>query len=419
MTTDAGVPDWACDARETVELRVDLASASESVLRHGYLHGIRDPHRAAPDDARRALLYETALGLGARTWRLSDPWHLAFFEPFEIELTYVLITGFGGFDPYVRPWEPDLMAWERYVRGAVQANLDRGSPVDWIEIWGEPLEIAEFPRETRDTFRAAHDAIRAIDPTARIVAPCTLGFTPRILEAFLDDALATGRRYDALCWHSFGEPAEVITEASTARAMLDARPGLGAMEIHVNEYMPGEQAGLPGYNVAWLAALEAARIHVANRACWEMPAPGGAYINCWAGIDGVLMPDGVTPQPVFHVLEPYGHLGATRLAVTGTTAALTAIAGRDADTSELRVLIGNAGMPSRDGASVVLRFAGATTSATVDVDRIPSLTPTLEARALPSPMRAATVTVSPSDGAATVDLGCVPRGAAVVVRSSL
>lgn len=413
----SGAQSWTCDEQSTTTLTVDVGSVTASVLKHGFVNGILDPNVDTPH-----VPYGAAAALNAKSWRLADPWHAAFLAPMGPQLTYVLMDGFQNYNPAVMPWEPDFSAWEAYVAKVVQTNKDNGIPIAFFDIWGEPpVDTATAPL-VLETYRRAYAIIRATDPAAKIVAPSTAWFAPAFLASFLDDAVAHGITYDALSWHSFGSPADIIADADAARALIAARPTLGPMELHVNEYMSEKQHLVPGFNVAWLAALEASGVDVADRACWDAQYDDqGVYGDCWQGLEGVYMRDGITPQASFWVLEPYGRLSTTRYAAASSTTDVALLAGRDATSSELVVLIGYAGAPSRLGTHIVLTVKGAPPIATVPVaiDRVPSPDDALHAVPLIAPLRGPEPNATPVASTVTVDLGCVPTGAAMVVRLAL
>jgi hypothetical protein len=396
---------------------VNLGDASASVLRHGYVHGFSDP---TPGNPKAAALFAAAKALGAKTWRVSDPDHLKFVAPLGVELTYVLMDGFANYDPDVKPWSPDYSAWDGYVANAVKQNLAAGSPISAFDIWGEPPFSASNQAQILETYRRTYEIIRALDPKAKIVAPSVWEFNEAIVTAFLDMAVANGHVYDALCWHDFSEsPRDLLAHAQRMRALISARPSLGQPELHVNEYSSELQHLVPAFNVAWLAVLEASGVNVANRACWDNAQDDlGVYGDCWAGIEGVYMRDGVTPQAAYHVLAPYGRLGTTRYSASSAHPRVAPLAGRDATSGKVRVFAGFVGSPSISGTRMTLLIQGLTGTGRVHfgVDRIPSGSTPFEARALLEPLPGPSGDAAIDAGAAAIDLGCVPRGAAVVVN---
>lgn len=410
-------PTWACDDADTGELSVDLGSVTTSVLRHGYVHGIRDPD---PKNPEAAAWFLAAKALGARTWRVSDPYHLRFLAPLGVEVTYVLMDGFANYDPNVHPWSPDYGAWDAYVADAVQRNLDAGSPVTWFDVWGEPPIDASNEAQVLETYRRTYEIIRAHDPKVKIVAPSMWEFDEPKVTAFLDTAVASGQVYDAICWHDFSDdPTDLLGHARRMRELIAGRPTLRNPELHVNEYSSELQHLVPAFNVAWLALLEASGVNVANRACWDSVVDSaGTYGDCWAGIEGVYMRDGVTPQPAYHVLAPYGALTATRYAAASSNPRVAALAGRDRAAGTVRILSGYVGAPSAAGVRLGLALRGLSWTGNLhyDVDRVPSGSAPLEARPLREPLKGPAGDAPITAGSATIDVGCIPRGAAVVVR---
>src|SRR5581483_2953143 len=288
--------------------------------------------------------------------------------------------------------------YEDYVRSTVRASIDKGTPVDYWDIANEPNNGWSGTRDQlHEMFLRAHDAIRSVDPDARIVATSQSTFqaAPSAdtitalhdsdLRSFLDYAQLHHMRIDAVSWHEIGtRPEDVLAHAATVRSLLHDHPGLVVPnpELHVNEFSGPEDYRIPGWTVGWLAKLYEAGISVANRACWdrapESGSDGGPYSECIEGLDGLLRADGATPQPIYWVHRAYASLTGSMVSVASSDVDTSALAAADPATGSLTVILGRHHERAHDGrtASDVqldIAYPFTSQSATLSVDRIPDL----------------------------------------------
>ncbi|MCA9489926.1 MAG: hypothetical protein KC621_08380 [Myxococcales bacterium] len=161
-----------------------------------------------------------------------------------------------------------------------------GSRVDLWDLGSEPNWTFDgTPEQWETTALATLDAIREVDPGARVVGP-SVGPAPgdatfdveRVLD-FVDLIADSGREVDALSWHEFFEPSDLVAHAEEVRAHAFARLG-EVPELHVNEFGGPDTAQVPGWSVAWLSALHRAGIDRANRACWDVDGWSGCFRAC-------------------------------------------------------------------------------------------------------------------------------------------
>jgi hypothetical protein len=316
-------------------------------------------------------------------WRVSDPRNYQCARAAGAAVSYVLMDSYADYDPRPTPWK-DWPGWEGHIRRVLSVAQARGATVDFWEPWNEPWAPAANAPLALAAFARANAVIRQAAPGAKIVAPSLAQWNERALERFFDDAVAKGQTYDAVSWHEFGEPEELSGHAARTRALLAARPSLGRPEIHVNEYATEDQHLVPAYAVAWFAALEAADVQWASRACWDGYENGRTWSDCWRGLDGLFLRDGVSRQALYWVFRGYAAMSGRRLVVAGTSAGggasrTVALAARDDVKNEIRVLVGRyqrivrGEVPPVTLADVTVRLTGlapALPQASVRVERI-------------------------------------------------
>lgn len=237
----------------------------------------------------------------------------------------------------------DLPRTRGIVRDLVAAHTTGGgSRVDLWDLGSEPNWTFDgTPEQWQSTALATLDAIREVDPDARVVgpsvgpAPGDPAFDVQGVLDFVDLLAASDRRVDALSWHEFFEPSELVAHAEEVRA--HALTTLGEVpELHVNEFGGPDTAQVPGWSVAWLSALHEAGIASANRACWDVDGWSG----CYEGLSGLLVRDGSAPQAPWWVWRTYADLAGDQLPTT-TTGHAVALATRD--DPGVHVLLGRAG----------------------------------------------------------------------------
>jgi hypothetical protein len=139
----------------------------------------------------------------------------------------------------------------------------------------------------------------------------------------------------------------------------------------------GKQVHLsPGWNVGFLYYLDEAQIDKAMRACWWVYSedPYDYWCDCWSGLNGMLMKDGQTPQPVYWVWLAYAQMeGQTKLEVSGSDINTNVIATRNDSSHVIRLLVGRYLKTSpTDVAIVVADYPYSRQNVLVKVERIPN-----------------------------------------------
>jgi hypothetical protein len=339
-------------------------------LRHGFTHGL---------DGTAGYAVAKVAALRPANWRLYKYQSYAFVAGLDARISYGLSDPYawahGGY-PAAAPWT-DWAEYEAFVRTRVAqivAAFPERSPAFW-DVWNEP-DHPYFWHGTYDQlielFARTVAAVRAVDPAARFVGPSVSQYRRGSagvadVVAFLADLDARyGVRLDAVAWHENHTytPDVIVANARAIRQDLAARFGADYRpELHVNEHMGTEVHSAPGWNVGYLYYLEQAQINAWMRACWKVydtARPGGGAVrwdDCWAGLNGMFMADGVTEQPAYWVMLAYAETAnETRLPVTTTVRTTTALASRDNDTRRVRLLVGRHGGSAK--ADVTLRLTG-------------------------------------------------------------
>jgi len=245
-------------------------------------------------------------------------------------------------------------AWNNFL----PIFLARAPAFDWYDVFAEPdLQVIGLtvPDDLVTLYLDAETAIRGRYPQARLVAPSYGSFSggaDNRLVAFVRALKLRGGTPNAIAWHEFGaHPGQVVEHAAAARAAAACTPA--CPELHINEYESGSYSLWPGRAVAWLHYFQAAGIHQANRACWNVQVEGGANTSsCWATFNGLLDDTNRATQPLYWVHERYARMSqGGRWLVTEPFADvdlpnnhLAGVAAVAADMgSEVRLLVGNFG----------------------------------------------------------------------------
>lgn len=304
--------------------------------------------------------------------------------------------------------------WAKFIEAMMQSMLSQNLAIHYLDIFNEPnsgVQVRGLSGEHfLELFRIAHSVIRFHQPMAKIVAPSISDYNKAALEGFLSYIEANNLRLDALSWHEFNwsdlntiSPEIIPIHVKEMRAFFAAHPKLCnpiCPEFHINEYA-GEQHFVPGWVVGWLHYLGKgqADVDVANRACWDASSDGVTqWSNCWAGINGMLMDDNITPQAIYWVHKFYADLlGSIQLKTISTDSKTIAISGKMNSSKTLMVLVGRYGGDSRSSTDVELKITGYPYSASGTTSkvklqwwRVPK--PTHSAQPLLSPIQLTTMT---------------------------
>jgi hypothetical protein len=248
----------------------------------------------------------------------------------------------------------------------------------------------------------AVSAIRSVDPNAKIVVPSTNLFRATApvpnagpllvqnldIQTVLDWLVQNNVKVDAISWHELSvyrhesydypvpqavrdadvrgyvnSPRVVLDHVQKVRDMIAARPSLGNLEIHINEYGPPSSAMIPGWETGWIDAMEDANVDAALRSCWWLHEGADYNHGCFGPddahtsgrLDG-LVTNNLEPKAAYWVHRFYADMTGNRLATTTSDPQLghgpsedgartsadiaSAFATRDDATSTVRTLVG-------------------------------------------------------------------------------
>jgi hypothetical protein len=262
----------------------------------------------------------------------------------------------------VPPWQ-DLSGFAAFVKSEVSSIESNHQQVDYWQIQNEPDGDVggqrATPTQALDVFQAGVDAVRSVDSAARIVGPALAAYndqpamsTTLDMVTFLNYVVAHNIRLEAVSWHEVGaaanavdlspDPQSVVTHVQSLRRLLAARPSLGQPAIFINEYASAAEHLIPGWDVAWIGALEAAGVTQANRSCWhQMDGSGHLVGECNKGsLDGLFIPGTGLPEAGYQVHLAYAKMLGSRVAASSTDAAVTAVATRDDRAQTMTALLG-------------------------------------------------------------------------------
>lgn len=362
-----------------VTLSVDLSSRHErGPLQTGFLHGFSGVRYASPR-LDMALLP----ALKPSFWRIGfsdgfrENYALAKTLNPDVKINLVmsdlLAIRHGGYSA-LKPWL-DWVSYETEIRLIVRTLIDEGYSIDYWDPWNEP-DVAGFwsgsCAQAMEMYRRAHHAIRAESSTAKIVGPSVSAFTSKgpcaasFLETFVAFVESENLRFDALSWHEFDAPRDVIAHAAAVRSYYSARPYLLPPEIHINEYSGPAKHLVPGESVHWLQALELAGAAWSSRACWAQ--------QCESGLNGLFKSGNRTPTGVYWVYRAYAALSAKRVQATSDADNVVALAALDEPRGSVALLIGSASENTSSRLKLTLNVKNCPQScanARVEVTRIP------------------------------------------------
>ena len=324
-------------------------------------------------------------------WRMfgcTDPWWcVTSVQQFgKTKVTYDLSEPFKC-STCPAPWD-DWVAYEAYVGGAASANIAKGRPVDYWDIWNEP-EFTQTPGATQDllleTYKRAYTVIRQTDPSAQIVGPSVSGISQPFLEAFMAYAQNNKLLFDGISWHEFINPESVPKNISQVKQRIKkyglTTPLGGSPKLHINEYAFASNHLIPGWTVGWLYYLNQNQADLAwtSRACWNIP--GGTNwddTDCLKWLDGLLTKSGQT-APLYWVHRAQAEMnGKTILSSQSTSPRAVALAAKDSK-GEITLLVGRyscgqTGMWCQEGAqSQVNDLPGPVIPVTVNLTNLGSV----------------------------------------------
>lgn len=330
-------------------------------LKPGFLLGFNDnvPQRAI----------DLLSLLKPKFWRIGSG-HTNMYEAAK-QLGVTITTELPGSDDVtVQPWT-NWSGYESMAKNFVQnfSTADSSGPasVYWT-VRNEPDSDGFWSGTQEQLFelhKRTYDAIRSIEPAAKLIGMNYSEFIEKDYEAFLQYLYDNNLQYKAIAWHELDSyPEAVLEHVKAFRTMNDkvfaSKPQLKINEIHINEYAGADTHLIPGWAVGWFYYLTEANVDWISRACWDIEKNNGNHWkDCWEGIDGLLTKDNQNPQGIYWVHKAFGAMEGQRLQSTSNNPSNTrsvALATRNDSTKEIRILAGrffgkNRGDLSSDGST--------------------------------------------------------------------
>jgi len=311
------------------------------------------------------------------------------------QTTMMLSSLWKGYNsgPPPTPWS-DWSRYTKWVTTTVTSIVASKEKVDYWDVYNEPggadyYSAAGYatvtPALLLQQFLVTYRAIRKADPSAAIIGPSLQHWSdypseytrPGIanhefdMVTFLNFAAKNDLKLAAISWHEIDDgpgphpsentllPANIEDHVAEARTLLAARPSLGKPLIFVNEYALPELQSIPGWDVAYLAALTDARVNSAVRSCWFGDCGGPT-------LDGLLGPGGRTTLPSYWDRTIYASMSGDMIATTSTNDNVTAVGSYNASTHTVTGLIGR-GVSCNQVPTCTKGFPGSTLAAPTTV----------------------------------------------------
>lgn len=227
------------------------------------------------------------------------------------------------------PWSDNYVSWSAHC---TQVAQDHGNSVIY-DLWNEPdMDIfflnwanADFDKFL-ETFKHAHDAIRAEVPDAVISGPSLSGHFDWVrLDRFMDYCLAEGLSVQILSLHLWQADQALegmrddLLEVRSRYVDDPAYAAVGLEAIHVNEYANWTaQRMRPGSILGVLRFLETGGADAACRSCWEHSGGNCAGVTtCFDGsLTGLLNCDLDAPRAVWWAYKWYAEGMDSRVSAT-------------------------------------------------------------------------------------------------------
>ncbi|KYK23781.1 hypothetical protein AYK24_00680 [Thermoplasmatales archaeon SG8-52-4] len=231
-------------------------------------------------------------------------------------------------------------------------------PVEYYDIWNEPDHPYFWTgnyNQLLELFYRAYNVIKSYKPDAKVVGPSISWFRPGesgvegIVDFLVDLDEIYGIRLDAISWHENGgtsystRPDGIPTRANYLRQQIQNNFQDYSPELHINEFM-GKRVHLsPGWNVGFLYYIEKSQIDRSMRTCWWIYStnPDDYWCDCWAGLNGLLMKDGETPQPAYWIWLRHAQMeNEIKLDVSFSDVYTNVIATRNSSSNSIKLLTG-------------------------------------------------------------------------------
>jgi len=238
-----------------------------------------------------------------------------------------------------------------HIYGLVSYCRAMGAPIDYYEIANEPrIGPHEDPTNSYGTWEeylglwdTMYRAIRDAYPEAKIVGPSYESPSAERLRPFLEHCREKGQKLDVLAWHeihqSYGVhspdqwPDIAHKNIMEVRRLVDTEfKGLGIKEYHIDEWGFTVDFTGPGTQIAYFYYFDLAGVHRAAK----------AHFYTQNDLDGILV-DRTSPKTSYWCWVEYAQQeGGLRLVTETDDRYVVALASRDDETKEMRVLLARA-----------------------------------------------------------------------------
>jgi hypothetical protein len=263
------------------------------------------------------------------------------------------------------PWS-NWSAYSQWITSTVTNLLATGKEIDYWDIYNEPggantyysatAYASQTPALLLQQFLVAYRAIKAADPAAQVIGPeleywadypGQYGASAHTFDmsTFLQFAAANGIQLAAITWHeilnTFGPnpeentllPSIIEDHVAQARAIIASLPALGHPKIFITEFGMPEVQKIPGWDVAYLAALTNAGVDEASRSCWGE--------DCHEpDLDGLLYHNGKNPLPDYFDRVVYASMSGDMLSTASTSDTVSVLGSYNSNTDTVTALVG-------------------------------------------------------------------------------
>lgn len=265
----------------------------------------------------------------------------------------------------------DLSTYSSFIYSDVENRIAAGDVPDYFDVWNEPADSGTV-NQWLSVFGTAYQAIKAADPTAKVVGPSDAwpllqsgghpdtAFYDLSLTDFLDWEMSTGYRFAAISYHEDGttvtaapnsspgvglpaepvpggfrdywSPAAIGNHVTLVKQLLASYPALAETQVFVNEYGPPYAENIPGWMVGDIASLEQAGADEAMLTC---------VATCDNYMDGLIGADS-EPQMPYWVMQSYSGMSGERVDTSSSAPNLYALATHNDSSETVEALIGRA-----------------------------------------------------------------------------
>jgi hypothetical protein len=332
--------------------------------------GILDSlYPTADDPADLAALHTTMwrggpgnLGNGKFDW---SSWNVAVAAGAQttMVLSDMYKSAYSGDPP--TPWS-NWTAYNTEITTLVTQLSASGEQINYWEPYNEPggndgyYSAAGYASETPalllQQFLDTYQDIKSVLPNAAIIGPSLEHWSDYPgqygsddhafeMETFLQFAASNNLQLAAISWHEIDDslgpnpeenslfPAIIEDHVAEARRLIAALPALGNPLIFINEFGMPDVSTIPGWDVAYLAALTDAGVNSADRACWSDTCGNPA-------LDGLLGDDGVSTPAIYYERLLYASMSGNMISAGTNSDTVTALGSYDSSKGTLTGLIG-------------------------------------------------------------------------------